>query len=48
MDGGSVLEIGTHAELLQARGAYAALYRLQFREQSAPFLAHAGSADGTD
>lgn len=48
MDGGSVLEIGTHAELLQAQGAYAALYRLQFREQSAPVLAHAGSSDGTD
>jgi subfamily B ATP-binding cassette protein MsbA len=34
MEGGRILEIGTHAQLLQSQGAYAALYRLQFREES--------------
>jgi len=32
LEAGQVVEQGTHAELLAAAGAYAALYRLQFRD----------------
>ncbi|HET6724434.1 MAG TPA: lipid A export permease/ATP-binding protein MsbA [Gammaproteobacteria bacterium] len=32
LDRGHVVETGTHASLLSANGAYASLYRLQFRE----------------
>ena len=34
MEGGRVVEQGSHAELLAADGAYAGLYRLQFADQS--------------
>lgn len=32
MDDGRIIEVGKHAELLAADGAYAALYRMQFRD----------------
>jgi subfamily B ATP-binding cassette protein MsbA len=32
MDGGQVIEQGTHAELLERGGQYSVLYRLQFNE----------------
>ena len=32
MDGGSIVEIGTHAELIEKGGHYAALYHAQFKE----------------
>jgi subfamily B ATP-binding cassette protein MsbA len=35
LDGGRVVEQGTHHELMERRGHYAALHRLQFRSQSA-------------
>lgn len=35
LDEGKIVECGTHAELLEAPGRYAALYRAQFREISA-------------
>ena len=36
MDHGRVIEEGPHAELLARGGAYAALYQMQFREESTP------------
>jgi subfamily B ATP-binding cassette protein MsbA len=33
MDGGRVIETGTHGELLAAKGAYARLYAMQFADQ---------------
>jgi ATP-binding cassette subfamily B protein len=38
VDGGQIVERGTHAELLEQDGLYARLYRTQFREQ-APYFA---------
>jgi subfamily B ATP-binding cassette protein MsbA len=35
MDAGHVVELGGHAELLERGGIYAALYRLQFRDEVA-------------
>ena len=35
LDGGRIVEIGTHAELLAAHGAYSRLYRVQFSSASA-------------
>jgi len=35
MADGSIIESGTHHELLAAGGQYATLYRLQFRDESA-------------
>jgi ABC-type multidrug transport system fused ATPase/permease subunit len=32
LDAGCIVEQGTHAELLERNGKYAALYHLQFRE----------------
>jgi len=32
MDGGRIVETGTHAELLARQGQYAVLYQLQFNE----------------
>ena len=34
MDQGRILEVGKHAELLAANGAYAALYQMQFRDDA--------------
>ncbi len=36
LDRGRIVESGTHAELVQADGHYAALYRMQFSEEPAP------------
>jgi subfamily B ATP-binding cassette protein MsbA len=36
LDRGEIVEQGTHATLLARAGHYAALYRMQFREQEAP------------
>jgi subfamily B ATP-binding cassette protein MsbA len=36
MDQGRIVEVGRHAELIAAEGAYAALHRLQFREDDVP------------
>ena len=35
LDAGRIVERGTHAELLERKGKYAALYHLQFRESAA-------------
>ena len=35
IDNGRIIETGTHADLLAAGGHYAALYRLQFRDDAA-------------
>lgn len=34
LEGGNIVEIGTHAELLKINGAYANLYRLQFSSEA--------------
>jgi len=34
MDGGRIVELGTHGELVARGGLYARLYRMQFREQA--------------
>ena len=36
LDRGRIVEAGTHAELLDANGHYAALYHMQFSDESAP------------
>jgi len=33
LDAGRIVEVGTHAELLARGGHYAALYKMQFREE---------------
>jgi ATP-binding cassette subfamily B protein len=38
LEGGRILERGTHEELLQANGRYASLYRLQFGMPKEPNL----------
>ena len=35
LDGGQVAEVGTHEELLAARGLYFTLHELQFQETDA-------------
>lgn len=39
MQDGGIVESGTHTQLLEKNGAYAALYRLQFEEQASEKLA---------
>ncbi len=41
MDNGEVVEIGTHQTLLEEGGLYAALYRMQFRDEPEPAPADA-------
>lgn len=41
MDNGEVVEIGTHRTLLEEGGLYAALYRMQFRDEPEPVPADA-------
>ena len=36
MDHGSIIEQGSHSELLARNGAYAKLYRMQFQEEASP------------
>lgn len=36
LSGGSIVEIGTHHELLRSQGVYANLYRLQFSKETQP------------
>lgn len=48
LDRGRVVESGTHAELLAAGGHYAALYRMQFHEQTGDAAGPADVRDGAD
>jgi ABC-type multidrug transport system fused ATPase/permease subunit len=39
VEGGRVVESGTHRDLLRAKGAYARLYELQFKGEGVHLLA---------
>ncbi len=39
LEGGRIVETGTHQQLLAAEGRYAELYEVQFRGQAATFRA---------
>jgi len=47
MDGGRIVESGTHAELVARGGAYQRLYALQFADQPAPADAGGAGAPGS-
>ncbi|HEX9012484.1 MAG TPA: ABC transporter transmembrane domain-containing protein, partial [Anaerolineaceae bacterium] len=47
LDGGKLVELGTHAELTAADGLYARLHRLQFREDQPSPQPEAGASDET-
>ena len=48
LDGGTIVERGTHASLMASRGTYYGLYMSQFRRQSSPPgpAGHAAEAAG--